>query len=287
MNHRTANKLKINQRGVFITLTAFILAGMLLLSSASIEKTRSLEENAITLSIAAQKNQSIKETLLGEIKNAYKNSGIEWSITDNNTLFYKETFPSVELKAKLPQNLAKLKAFFSQQYPNSGTYSPENSDLGLIQLTGKDMNIKHSDNNGFGTNQELYFFYSAQKFSSIRFDINTNATSITKQNENLPLCTGCSNPLELEITIKNSVGTTVYSFNNTIDLSQTGLLDFNTSQPTTDINFTYSPAKMLWKTSTTTLTTKTTLIFNNPLIEILPAKEAINITEMSSFGIKG
>ena len=86
MRTKTANKkrtnnnfLRLNQKGVFITLTAFLLAGMLILSATTLGKARTMEENAITLSIAAQKNYSEKETLLWEVKNAYSNTGIDWN----------------------------------------------------------------------------------------------------------------------------------------------------------------------------------------------------------------
>ncbi len=279
--------LKSNQKGVFITLTAFMLAGMLLLSASTLGKVRTMEENAITLSLAAQKNYSVKETLILEIKNAYSNAAIDWNITDNNTIIYKETFPTLVQKDKLQSNLAKLKAFFSQEFPTSGSYAPESSDLGLLMIGGKDMNIKHSATTGFGTNSELYFNYGSKKFNTITFDINTDATNLTKLTETLPLCSSCANPLNLIITVKNNTGTTIYNFNNTIDLSSTGTLDFNTSSGVHELGLSYNTTRFLLDTNTTTLTTKTTINFNDPVMDITPTKDALNITEMSSFGIKG
>jgi|GEM_PF-2002325 len=277
-----------SQKGVFITLTAFMLSLLLLFSAANLQKVRGLEENALTLSIAAQDNYFVKKNLYDIMQSAYFDAGIFWDVNDNNALLFRETFPQITQKTKLSQNLADIKAYFYNEFPNGGTYTPETTDIGEINIAGKDLNIKHSLTSGFGTNNQLYFNFSQKKFNTVRFDINSDKSSLAVYGTpNIPLCIACANPLNMIITIRNSAGGISYSFNNMIDLSQAGNLDLNSSPNTPDIQLVYTPTSILWTTNASILTFYSITNFNDPLFDIYPDKNAVNITELSSFGIQG
>jgi len=277
-----------SQKGVFITLTAFMLSLLLLSAAANLQKVKGLEENAITLSIAAQDNYFVKENLYGILQSAYYDAGINWDVNDNNSFIYSETFPAVTKKTKLVQNLSSIKAYFFSEFPNAGTYTPETNDAGEINITGKDMNIKHSATNGFGTNTQLYFNFSSKKFNTAKFDINSDKLALSIYGApSLPLCVDCASPLALTITVRNSSGVVAYTFSNTVDLSLAGTLDLNSSSGAPDIQLAYSPTSILWTANSSTVNFRSIINFNDPLFDIYPDKNAVNITELSSFGIQG
>ncbi|MEI7961196.1 MAG: hypothetical protein WCI04_02570 [archaeon] len=276
---------RLNQKGVFITLTALFLAGLLILASTNLQKSRNLEENATALALASERNYFVKQNLTDEIRNAYANSGITWQI-DGNKFTYAETIPLPNAKNKISQNLLKIKSFFYKNFPQNPNFLPENIDAGKIFLYDKNLNISHSQTSGFGTNTIIYINYSSQKFASAKFDLNIASSTVILDTNTLPSCgTGCA-PLTLSITARNSGGTIIYSFNGTVDLNKTGKVDFNTPAAS-EVSFDYNAQMLSITTITTQVSIKETLTFNDPYLDVGIDQNGLVINEMSAFGIKG
>jgi len=286
--HKPRAKIFLNKKGVFITLTAFLLALLLIASAANMQKTRTIEENSISLAIAGERTYFVKENFLDIIRSAYSASGINWATQDNNFI-YTEDFPNSTAKIKIGQNLSSLKSFLYKEFPNNPDFYPENTDLGKIILYGKDFNILHSQTTGFGANQNLYFHTSQglKNISEAFFDLNVLAASVSTPIVNFPLCISCTNPMKLTIKVSNGAGTLVYSFSNTIDLSQAGTLDINTNNSSSDIRMNYSFFDVNWSIASTNTLFYSKFTFNDPLFEAGLGKNILQIKEMQQFGFTG
>jgi hypothetical protein len=278
--------MKLGQKGVFITLTALMLAGMLLLSASNLQKIRSIEESAVTISIASQKIWFLEKNIEDAAKSAYSSAGINWKTLDNNALLYTESFPNLSVKQKILPNLSKISAFYHKEFQNTGLYSPASVDTGKIVVYGKDLNITHSNTSGFGSGKEIHFIYSERKFNQIQFDINAQTPNIALLSQTSTLCGACTNPLRLTINLRNQAGTLVYSFDNNINAQNSAEFDFNTSIGIVDLNLSYAPNTIDYTSNTTNTDLGATIIFNDPLFEPNIDKTSISITELSSFGAR-
>jgi hypothetical protein len=275
----------MNNKGIFITFSVFFITTMLLLMAANTQSAKNLEEKAIVLSLASEKSYFVKQNVLGSAKEIYKNAGIDWNITDNNFVYY-EFLPNTAGKSKILANLLKLKAFFYQEFPQNSNFNPNLIDYGQIIVYNKDFNITHADTNGFGTNKNIYFNASTQKFNTIRFDVNANTNALTQVSQSFPLCSSCSKPLRLIVNVKNSNGTSVTAFNNIIDFSQVGSLVLGINPPTPEVSFFYTPTQLRWNTVSTDITLVATITFDNELFQVGLDRNLVTINEMNSFGIE-
>jgi len=276
--------VRMNQKGVFITLTALFLAGMLLLAAGNLQLSKTIEDRSINLGIASERTYFVGQSVFDSIRDIYKNAQIEWRIEDNNFIYF-ETFPNSTFKNKIFVNVSKLKSFFYYAFPSNVSFSPENVDLGEIMVYGKDLNVKHSSSTGFGDNKTIYLKYSSRKFNTIQIDLNISAGTVSNLNQTLPLCSSCSNPVNLIINARNSAGTIQYSFNNVIDYAQVGLLDLNTSPSVADILFRYSPTDMNVTANSSTVSIATKFVFDSSSMDVGLNKNILSISEMSSFGV--
>lgn len=277
---------KLNQKGIFITLTALLLVLMLILSSYNSQKVRLIEEDSTNLAISAERNYFTKTNLLDATKSIYSNSGINWEIKDNN-LIYSETFPDTNSKNKIPVNMGLLKSFFIQEFPTNVSFKPESVDLGEIIVYGQDLNIKHSQSTGFGNNKLIFFKFSPRQFNTMQYDLNINANTVQIQSQSFPLCSSCANPVRLVLNIKNSSGSSILSFNNIIDYSQNGSLDLNTSGPTPDFQFRYTPTDVNLTVNTSQVSMNSKFTFNNPLMQVNLNNSMILVSDKGYFGLEG
>ena len=274
----------MNQKGVFITLTALIIGLMLISMSANVQKAREVRNDALIYSLAGERVGIIKENIQETTKEIYSSNGISWTI-DNNNFYFEETFPDSTSKSNISDELIVLKEFVFREYSNS-TFTPETTDLGKLFVYGKDFNISHSPATGFGTNNDIYLNYS-QQFSKLKFDINTS-TNINQSSNDFIICSGCANPVDIEVIAREN-GTPAYSFNSTIDFDLGGSLSIGTTtgQGNEDIVVSITPTFSSIHTDSDVVNLGLTTTFNDAIFEAEIDKEILEVDEINDFGFKG
>ncbi len=213
---------KENSKGFFVTITAFLLAMLLLSLTIGLQEVRNAEEESANFLIATEQASFKRESILRMTEEVYKNTAnIQWEIRGNDFIF-TESFPTIAGKGKLLQNLSDVNYFFNNYFPKDFNYHYNDIDLGNIQVYEKDFAVHHSLSSGFSTNERIYFIADSIKYNTVEMDVNVNtAFNPSGVDNRLTTCSGCSNGIRLIMTLRDEVRNEDFTYDGQIDLDLT------------------------------------------------------------------
>ena len=279
------NKIQMNSKGMFITLSVFFIATMLFAANASLNTSSTINNSAELNLIAGQRTAFVKNNFIDVIRLIYSSSNITWSKEDN-VFTYSVILPNQSLE-EVQDNLIEFKAYMFQEYPDNNLHT-DYLYLNPFPISGKDFNVVHSTL-GQSDNHEITFDSTTNNFESINFDINVASSTVDVVSDNYSLCSGCAEPIALTINIYNDTNTLVYSFDNDIDYTKNSSARFDTTGSGNDLSFSYTghTNDFVWDETTTpaVVTTKITFYDSNYLLDAVDTM--LEIHEMIDFGFEG
>ena len=213
---------KENSKGFFVTITAFLLAMLLLSLTIGLQEVRNAEDESANFLIATEQASFKRESILRMTEEVYKNTAnIQWEIRGNDFIF-TESFPTIAGKGKLLQNLSDVNYFLNNYFSKDFNYNYDDIDLGDIQVYEKDFAVHHSLSSGFSTNERIYFIADSINYNTVEIDVNVNtAFNPSGVDNRLTTCSGCSNGIRLIMTLRDEVRNEDFTYDGQIDLDST------------------------------------------------------------------
>jgi hypothetical protein len=278
--------MKLNNKGMFVTLTVFFLAGLMISANTNLNFASTINNDAELIALAGQRTTFIKQNFIDVLDDVFENTSIIQEKFDSNFV-YIETLPNPITKTQTNINFNEARAFMYKEFSDNN-FNVGNFEIDIFSIEEKGLTINH-DGSSQSQNTKINFDTSTRTFDFIQFDINVDSASFSEISTTYGVCASCSEPVVLKINIWDSTETLAYQYENTIDYDQDSSAIFETVNLANDLIFDYDEQEKVfsWQETLTETKIKTTIGFFDNNYSLKTYKNFFEVNEMQQFGFVG